>query len=109
MRDMPGYLEPVRNRTKWLDLVYRSDLAPEHKLVATILSSALIYHKKERVFMTNLSPYSVSRILKVSIPEAKEWIDELVDYGWLWDTGKSAGARTFYVPCINLKPKELRK
>lgn len=109
MRDMPGYFEPVRSRTDWLDLVYRSDLTPEHKLTATILSKTLIYNKKERLLMTNISPYTVSRILNVSIPEASKYIDELVDYGWLWDTGRSSGARTFYVPCINLKPKELRK
>ena len=109
MRDMPGYLEPVRSRTKWLDLIYRSDLTPEHKLTATILSKTMIFNKKERLSMTNISPYTVSRILNVSIPEAQTWIDDLLNYGWLWDTGSSAGARNFYILCINLKPKELRK
>lgn len=109
MRDMPGYLEPVRGRTEWLDLIYRSDLTPEHKLTATVLSKTMIYNKKEQLFMTNISPYTVSRVLNVSILEAKVWIDDLLDYGWLWDTGTSVGARTFYILCINLNPKELRK
>ena len=109
MKDMPGYLQPVWSRTKWLDLIYRSDLTSEHKLTATILSKTIIYNKKEKLYMTNTSPYTVSRILNVSIPEAKVWIDDLVNLGWLWDTGTSSGARTFYIACINLKPKELRK
>lgn len=109
MRDLPGYLERIKSVTSWLDLIYRSDLSPEHKLTATIISRAMIYNKKEMMYMTNISPYTVSRILHVSIPEAKAWIDDLVDYGWLWDTGKSQGARTHYILCINLKPKELRK
>lgn len=109
MKDMPGYLVPVKNQTKWLDLVYNSDLEPMHKLTATVLSKTTLWNKQERLYMTNCSPYTVSRILKTSIPEAKVYMQDLLDYGWLWDTGKPRGARQVYITCVNVKPKEIYK
>lgn len=109
MRDMPGYLQPVYRQVKWLDMIYRSDLSPMHKLTATVLSKTTSYHKKQQLAMTNCSPYTVSRILNTSVDEAKQYMGDLLDLGWLWDTGRPAGARQVYVTCVNLKPKELRK
>lgn len=109
MREMPGYLEPVYRQTKWLDMIYRSDLDPMHKLTATVLSKTAIYNRKKQLSLTNCSPYTVSRVLNTSIDEAKLYMQELQDYGWLWDTGQPIGARQVYVTCINLKPTELRK
>lgn len=109
MKEMPGYLEPVYQQTKWLDMVYRSDLSPMHKLTATVLSRTAIYQKKKQLSMTNCSPYTVSRILKTSIDEAKKYMHDLLDYGWLWDTGRPIGARQVYVTCVNVAPQEIRK
>lgn len=109
MRDIPGNLEPVYRHVKWLDLVYRSDLSPMHKLTASVLARTAIYNKKIQLSMTNCSPYTVSRILNTSISEAQSHMQDLLDRGWLWDTGRPKGARQVYVLCVNLAPKELRK
>lgn len=109
MREMPGYLQPIYRRVKWLDLIYRSDLSAMHKLTATVLSKTTSYNRKKQLSMTNCSPYTVSRILNTSVDEARQYMNDLLELGWLWDTGRPAGARQVYVICVNLKPKELRK
>lgn len=109
MRDLPGYLETT-DVDSWLTLVYNSDHEPNVKLAATILSRTAIKrkHSGHWLFLTNCSPYTVSRILRCSIDEAKQYLSELENNGWLWHV-RDEGARRVYILCFNLKPGRIRK
>jgi hypothetical protein len=101
---LPGRLEPVYSFTKWLDLVYKSDLDDRTKLVATVMARCSAYSRKDKVTYSTVSNYSVSRILKVNSSEAALEIAELVRLGWIWPEGVKS-----YILTFSKIPVEMRK
>lgn len=109
MRDIPGNLVPIRDKAKWIDMIYRSYLSPEEKLAGSVLYFTVKWNKKNQCFMTECSHYSVSRILNMNKEEAEKYLSNLEKLGWIWDSGESYGARKRYIICVNVEPTELRK
>lgn len=108
MRDVPGNLIPTR-KDKWLSLLLRSEQSAEVKLAGYILYKTAIFNKKHVMTMTNCSNYTVSVVLKTNSEEAEACIKELIDAGWLWDTGLKAGARFAYTLTVNVEPQRMKR
>lgn len=102
-------LVPLTNRTKWLQLVYRSDLSVTTKLVASVIKETCMYQSKHKMQLSSISAYSISRILKSNSAEVQPHLDLLFDNGWLYDTEIGTGAKKVYGLTFKLKPdKKIR-
>lgn len=108
MNHPPGQLEPVYPPMAWLDTVLKSEMSPESKLVALVLSQSSSYFRTSGYVMTNISPYSIGRIIKKTSPEVEEILLELCELGWIYDTGNRTGARRMYILTINKLPGRIR-
>lgn len=108
MRDLPGNLIPTR-KDEWLNLLLRSEQPPEVKLAGYVLYKTARWNKKNAVTMTDCSVYTISLILKTNSEEAQQYVDELLDAGWLWDTGIKVGARFAYALTVSVEPARLKK
>lgn len=108
MRDIPGNLVPT-SKDKWLSLLLRSEQSPEVKLAGYVMFKTAKYNKKYETAMTNCSLYTISLVLKSNSDEAEKLVQELLDAGWLWDTGIKLGARFAYALTVNVEPARLKK
>lgn len=104
MKQPPGYLQPVYSANEWLSLIYKTDLTPLQKLVATVISRTCNYSTRCVMQLSDISYYSISRIIKANSEEVKVIIDELLALGWLHDTGLTSGARKKYGLTFSLIP-----
>lgn len=108
MKDIPGNLIPT-SKDKWLSLLLRSEQSAEVKLAGYIMQKTARYNKKTMTTMTNCSLYTISLILKTNSDEAGQYVQELLDSGWLWDTGVKVGARFAYALTVSVEPARLKK
>ncbi len=108
MKSPPGWLQPIYQQNHWLDLVLKSDLSPNHKLVAVVVSRTCSYNKYRKLSLSNVSPYSISRIIHTNQEEVEAYLDDLIELGWLFDTGYREGARRIYTTTFSLIPGKLR-
>lgn len=109
MYDRPGFLQPVYRTNDWLDLVLKSDLDMTTKVVAVVVARSAQYNTKAQLQLTNISDYSIGRIIKANKSEVQEKLDILFENGWLHDTGVARGARKVYALTFSLLPNEMRK
>jgi len=107
MRDVPGNLIPTP-KDKWLGLLLRSEQSAEVKLAGYVMYKTARYNKKNFVTMTNCSLYTISLVLKCNSEEAEKYVQELLDAGWLWDTGIKVGARYAYALTVSVEPQRLK-
>lgn len=108
MRELPGNLIPTK-KNEWLSLLLRSEQSAEVKLAGYVMFKTAKWNKKNFATMTNCSLYTVSLILKTNSEEAAERVQELLDAGWLWDTGIKVGARYAYALTVNVEPEQMKK
>lgn len=108
MRELPGNLIPTK-KNEWLSLLLRSEQSAEVKLAGYVMFKTAKWNKKYFATMTNCSLYTVSLILKTNSEEAAERVQELLDAGWLWDTGIKVGARYAYALTVNVEPEQMKK
>lgn len=101
---LPGKLEPVYSFTKWLDLVYKSDMSDRLKLTATVMARCSSYSRKDQLTYSTVSNFAVSRILKTNSVEASAEIAELVRLGWLWPENIKT-----YILTFSKIPVDMRK
>ena len=104
MNERPGYLEPIYSQNGWLDLVLRSDLDDTTKLVAVVVSRTAQYNRTQQLMLTNVSDYSIGRIIQKNKYEVRDHIELLFDNGWLHDTGSRRGARKVFALVFSLIP-----
>lgn len=104
MIDLPGHLEVVASGNRWLDLLYKSRLTSDHKLVGTVISKTCSYKRRDHAQLSAISNYSIGRILNLGPDTIQELINDLVKYGWIYDTEKPIGARKVYVLTFSLLP-----
>lgn len=109
VEDMPGNLKLMYKTNEWLDLVFKSDLEPIVKLVAVVISKTFVYNKTRKMYLSNISTYSISRIVKTSQDEVRECLEVLFNNGWLYDTGQRSGARMMFTPTFSLTPIKMRR
>lgn len=102
--DPPGHLKPIFRMTEWLDLFYKSQLSAEHKLVGSVVARTCSYNRKQQLQLSSISNYSISRILNMTQDSVQKLLDDLVKYGWLFDTNKRIGARKVYALTFSLLP-----
>lgn len=108
MKDVPGSLVPT-TKDKWLGILLRSEQSAEVKLAGYVLYKTAKWNKKYHITMTNCSLYTISLILKTNSEEAGLRVQELIDSGWLWDTGIRTGARHAYALTVSVEPQRLKK
>lgn len=108
MRDVPGNLIPTR-KEEWLSLLLRSEQSAEVKLAGYVMYKTAKWNKKNMLTLTNCSLYTVSLVLKTNSEEAGEYVQELLDAGWLWDTGLKVGARFLYALTVNVEPQRMKR
>ena len=108
MKELPGNLIPTR-KEEWLSLLLRSEQPADVKLAGYVMFKTARWNKKHFITMTNCSLYTVSLILKTNSDEAEAKIQELLDAGWLWDTGIKVGARYAYALTVNVDPEQMKK
>lgn len=104
MIDLPGHLQPIYTSDEYLDLLYKSRLSSDHKLVGTVVARSCSYVKRDQVQVSAISNYSISRILNLSQQTCQELLEDLVKYGWLFDTERKVGARKMFVLTFSLIP-----
>ena len=88
----------------WLDLLFKAELSAEHKLVGVVISRSCAYNRRESKQLSEITPYSISRILKVPSTRVGEIIIDLEKLGWLFDTGIHKGARRVFALSFSLLP-----
>lgn len=108
MRDIPGNLVPTK-KDKWLSLLLRSEHSAEVKLAGYVMYKTARWNKKYYATLTNCSLYTISLVLKTNSDEAAESVQELIDNGWLWDTGTKVGARYIYALTVNVEPARMKR
>lgn len=104
MNEKPGWLEYIYVPTQWMDLVFRSDLSVECKLVGAVIARTCVYSKRHQQSLSSISIYNISRILKMSKAETQKLIDLLVENGWLWETEFAVGAQRAYSLTFSVLP-----
>lgn len=104
MKDMPGHLEPVYQKTKWIDLVLKSDLPYQHKVVAMVLFQTATYNRQHRLTLSVVSNYTISRYIKTNSEEAEKIRDDLESLGWIFNTGLKHGAKFVHALTFSLVP-----
>ena len=104
MRELPGHLQPVYQKTKWLDLVMKSDLPDKHKLVAMVLYQSTTYNRQHQLALSIVSNYSISRYIKTNSEEAERIRDDLESLGWIFNTGLKYGAKFVHALTFSLVP-----
>lgn len=102
--DLPGHLEPIYSTKVYRDLLWKSRLSAEHKLVGTVISESCSYDKKNQVQVTGISAYSISRILNCTKETVESMLSDLIHYGWIFDTDRRIGARKVLVLTFSLIP-----
>ena len=107
--EMPGYLQPILQQNKWMDLLMKSDLSSDHKIVGLAISRTSSYNRQKKLSLCSISPYSISRIIKTNSKEVEPYLDDLIENGWLWDTGTRLGAKRVYAMTFNLLPRKIRQ
>lgn len=90
--------------SKWLDLLFKTSLSAEHKLVGTVIARTCVYNKPNQLLLSNISMYSISRILNINSQEVNILVTQLEQLGWLFDTGQRAGARYILALTFSLIP-----
>ena len=104
MKQPPGYQQPVYSQNEWLSLVFKTDLTPLHKLVATVISRTCVYSRKYSMQVSDISHFTISRVIKTNQPEVAAVVEDLINLGWLHDTGLKSGARFMYALTFSLIP-----
>lgn len=107
-REPPGNLRFV-DRSKWLDLVFKSKLDAEQKLVASVLKHTCGYSRRDSCYLTDVSDYDISRRIGDRPEAVQPLVDVMIANGWLWDTGIRRGSKKIYALTIDLLAKELYK
>lgn len=108
MKDVPGNLIPT-SKDKWLSLLLRSEQSAEVKLAGYVIYKTAKYNKHHMMTMTNCSLYTISLVLKTNSEEAGAFMDELLNSGWLWDTGIKTGARFAHALTVNVEPAHMKR
>lgn len=108
MKELPGSLIPTK-KDEWLNLLLRSEQPADVKLAGYVMFRTAKWSKKHFVTMTNCSLYTISLVLKTNSDEAAEKVQELLNTGWLWDTGIKVGARYAYALTVNVQPEQMKK
>lgn len=110
MIDLPGDLKPIYKIAEWKELLLKSGLSPEHKLVGTVIADSCSYNKREQLQLSAISFYSISRILNCTQTTVQNLVKDLLKYGWIYDTKKPVGARQVYALTFSLVPRgDIRK
>ncbi|ASZ74871.1 hypothetical protein FDI69_gp055 [Rhodococcus phage Trina] len=104
MKDIAGHIKPILGATQWLDLVFKSDLSAEHKLIAAVIARTCLYNRTVKMQLSSISLYNISRILKMNQQEVSVLVDKLIVNGWLFDTERAAGATKVYALTFSLLP-----
>lgn len=104
MKDIDGHIEPITSATRWLDLVFRSDLDYAKKLVAAAVARTCVYNRKHKMSLSSISIYSISRVLQMSTAETVDQVEKMIELGWLFDTEIGAGATKVYALTFSLIP-----
>lgn len=102
--ELPGHLKPIYSPSYYLDLLYKSRLSSDHKLVGTLVARFCSYDRKNSLQMAAVTNYSLSRLLNGHPDRVQEILDDLIKYGWLFDTGRRIGARKVLVLTFSLVP-----
>lgn len=105
MKEVSGALQPIYQTNKWLDLLFKSDLTPTHKLAGVVIARTCTYYKQKQLQLSDISYYSISRIVKLPSEDVKKVVDDLIELGWLFDTGVQNGARHVYALTFSLQPR----
>lgn len=104
MIELPGHIEPVYRVGTYLDLLYKSRLSSDHKLVGTVVARTCSYNKRDKAQLSAISNYAIGRILNLGPESVERVLADLVNYGWLYDSGRRIGARKVFVLTFSLIP-----
>lgn len=104
MTDLPGHLQPIYSTKTYRDLLFKSRLSSDEKLVATVISESCSYDRKKQLQISGISAYSISRILNCTKETVEKHLEQLIHYGWIFDTGRRIGARKVLVLTYSLIP-----
>ncbi len=96
-QDLPGHLKAITNSDVWLDYIFKSRLSSDHKLVAVVVMRTCVYNRQKAIQQSLLSNYTISRIVQKNSEQVQSILDNLVELGWLYDTGYRAGAKKIFV------------
>jgi hypothetical protein len=101
---LPGHLHSVSSPAKWLGYLLKSDLSAEHKLCGVVVSRMCSYNRNRQLFLSAISNYTISRIVKMNSEQVQSLLDDLIRLGWLHDTGLNTGAKKIYGLTFSLIP-----
>jgi hypothetical protein len=102
--DLPGHLKIIYSTTQYLDLLYKSKLNSDHKLVGTLVARTCSYDKNNQLQLSAITNYSIGRLINRGPEKVQQLLDDLVEYGWLFDTGRRIGARKIFALTFSLIP-----
>jgi hypothetical protein len=92
---LPGHLASMGQPGHWLDILFKSRLSSDHKLVGVVISRSATYNRKKQLQICMISNYSITRILQKNQPEVQSMVDDLIRLGYLFKIG-NAGAKQIY-------------
>lgn len=104
MIDLPGHLQPIYTVPKWKDIFYKSRLSAEHKLVGDVIGGTCSYNKRDKLQLSAISVYAIGRILNLGPARVEEIIQDLIKYGWIYDTERRIGARKVFALTMSTIP-----
>lgn len=104
MSEIPGHLQVIYSLNTYFDLLYASELSADHKLVATVVARTCSYDRKNQMQVSAVTNYAISRVINKSQDTVQKLLEDLVEYGWLFDTGKRIGARKVFTLTFSLIP-----
>lgn len=102
--ELPGYIEYITAPAYWLDLVFKSSLSSNHKLVAAVIRASLVYNRAKHRQETLISDYSLSRIIGINQDEVRLIVSELINLGWLYCNDTYTGSKKLYSPTFSVIP-----
>lgn len=100
----PGNISPIYSRTRWMELVFKTNLSSDHKLVAVVISNSSSYVRRYKASISEISNYSISRVLNLTQDSVQKIIDDLMRLGWLVDSEKRLGSRGLYYLTMSVYP-----
>ena len=102
--DFPGHLRPIFYRSEWKDIFYKSRLSAEHKLVGDVIAGTCTYKKSDKAQVSAVTTNAISRILNLGPRRVEELVQDLVKYGWIFDTERRIGARKVFALTMSTIP-----
>lgn len=103
--NIPGHLQPIYRVAEWKDLLFKSSISAEHKLVGAVIAETCAYSRLHQLNLSAISFYSISRFLNLTQDSVKQLVGDLIRLGWIYDTKKPVGARQVYALTFSLIPQ----